>query len=746
MKIPRFLLSAIVALAALVAVQFALTQMASADAPRQRQMFVIVADGASLRDSEESAYLTRSLMGLIATLKPDHQFVVIRVEDPSDILGPYGAREFDARGVQYEFLGRIMSTETNEGGRFSYALAEAHAVLGAERAAVGSAIYVIAGSSPETDFDRQYRRSIPLLTRFKERGWHIDGISLPGAPGQATEFLSKIAFSSGGQVFELSVSDGLKQLTDSILSRGARGSLTPAGRRVLKRNEVMTSFVNIAPGTRETTLLFFKESPFGYLRLSNPDGFDVSAGDRTSSYVVETPHVVAWRITDPAPGRWRVDARGMEGLTAAWEHSINKYSIVFNTVAPVPLNEATTISAYVTDGDQVLALQGVRLFASVTTPDGGTLVHELKDDGTHRDAEAGDGYFTATLSPLRTSGDHEVELELSWAEVDYQLFSRTSFTAQAFPTVEVKPVQPDGLVPGERTKVATVYVHVQGEPYAVDAGQLTASTGDAIEKELQAALVRAQPEPVGDTETILPPPILTSDTEPMLELEPRRLFGDGPAWEFDVYFTAQDEGVETVVFELNLEYAGTEYSHTSRSIVVTAASPIVVVEQVEKVVRAAPVAASPAPQPLSAVPFQSEPSGFPWVLMLVLGLIVAGGLGAAAVYLLTQGRPYGYLYNDLDEPLVDFSKVERHPLVSFFLRGSIRGSELNVPELAGVVFQFSKSRIRLRSLGDHPTIRVNNQPLVKQAPVRDRTWIGTGGKLFTFLRSPVPAPGSAGAD
>ena len=745
MRIPRFVSAIVVLLAALAVPYWSQPETAWADGGRPSQMFIIVADGAAIRDSVENTYLTRSLMGLLATLKADHRFAVVPVEDPSDVMGPFGAGEFQSSGIQYKYVIRLDSMETDEGGRFADALAEAHALLGSERAAIGSAVYVLAGSSPDTDFDRQYRRMVPLLARFKEKGWHIDGIGLPGASADAVGFLDKIASGSGGRAFELAVDPGYRDLTDSILTQGAKGSISPAGRHTLRNNDLMTSFINVAPGTREITLLFFKESPLGSLRLSNPDGFEVSAGDRTSSYVIETPHVVTWKLTDPVPGQWQVEARGMEGVISAWEYSSNKYSIVLSAPAPVPLDQATTMAAYVTDGVQLVALEGVRLFARVTTPDGTILVHEMNDEGVDGDADAGDGYFTATLAPIRVAGEYEVEFDLSWAEHEHRLLSRHTFAAQAFPAVEIRPYELDDIVPGERTKVATVFVHVQGQPYAVNVDQLTVSQGVDPDEKLALLLAARQEQPAG-ADVLQPPSASPTGAAPIVELEPRRLFGDGPAWEFDVFVTAQGEGARTVVFKLGLEYAGTEYTDSTQSIVVRSATPPAPVEpRVVNAVEAKPVAASPVTRPLSVVQTMAEPSGFPWVL-LALGLFLAGGLVAAVVYMLTRTRPYGFLYNDLDEPLVDFSKVERHPLLRFFLKGSIRGSELNVPELDRVVFQFSRSRVKLQSLGDHPTVRVNNQPLIKQATIGDRSWIGTGGRLFNFLLSPIPAQGTAGAD
>ena len=51
-----------------------------------------------------------------------------------------------------------------------------------------------------------------------------------------------------------------------------------------------------------------------------------------------------------------------------------------------------------------------------------------------------------------------------------------------------------------------------------------------------------------------------------------------------------------------------------------------------------------------------------WIALLVLPLlVVAGGLG---IYFLLQTRPYGFIYGDREERLVDFSAIRRNPLVA----------------------------------------------------------------------------------
>ena len=69
-----------------------------------------------------------------------------------------------------------------------------------------------------------------------------------------------------------------------------------------------------------------------------------------------------------------------------------------------------------------------------------------------------------------------------------------------------------------------------------------------------------------------------------------------------------------------------------------------------------------------------------------------------------------------------------------------------MPGLEGVVFQFDGSRINIRSSHEHPTVRVNNQPLVDKTDLEDKSWIGTGGKLYTFLANPIQLGDLVGAD
>ena len=714
----RGLLTALaVAIVALAATQWALGSEARADSSNRPQMFVVVADGDAVRRAGDGTGLVRSFIGLVTALQEDQIFAVISVEDASRVVGPYHASNPDMERVQDDIESLLRSGGVGPGGSFAEAITEAHAVLARERAAAGSAIYVITGGSQGPDFPRQVDRILPFLPRLGNEGWPLHGAVLPGASAEAVEFLDRLATGSGGQVFDLSDAEGFRPLADAILSQGAKGSLAEVGRRELSPNEVLTSVISVAPGTRETSVLFFNESPYGSLRLSNPSGFEASAGDRTASYVVETPHVVIWKLIDPTPGNWKIDARGMEGLISVWGYSSNKYSLVLGGLGLMPLDKPNTLLAYVEEGGEVAVLEDVRLTLSVTTPDGATIVQQMNDVGIEGDAKAGDGYFSTTLPPLPTKGDYEAELELSWAGYNHKISSRAVFEAGPFPSIEVDPAQVDGLKVGERIKVATVFVHIQGSPYPVAADKLTA--------------------------------ILASSDggEGTLELEPKVLYGDGPAWEYEAYLTPDSETLYTQVLRLSLEYAGVEYTDTSDALVLSSLAPSAPVEPAAAAATVAETLARPVSS-LPAPPSQpvEEPSPTPWGVLMVGVLLAVGATVVLLLYVLTRPGPHGYLYNDKDEPLVDFAELKRHRLLAILFRGSVRGCELRVPGLEGVVFHFSRKGISIRSGQDQPTVRVNNEPLIGKANIEDRTWIGARGKLYTFMLAPPQAMGAAGAD
>ena len=70
-------------------------------------------------------------------------------------------------------------------------------------------------------------------------------------------------------------------------------------------------------------------------------------------------------------------------------------------------------------------------------------------------------------------------------------------------------------------------------------------------------------------------------------------------------------------------------------------------------------------------------------------------------------------------------------------RNSVTGEEVGARGLESVSFRFDRKSVGVDTEQATPTIRVNNQPLIGQTRIHDRTWIGAHGKLYSFLLSPL---------
>ena len=713
----------ILVLALFAGTQWAAAQDVSADSSFSRPITTIVVDGISARSTEAAADLAVSFVSLLDTLQGDDLFMLMVTDDSTHFVGPYRPTDPAYNQVRADFDAILRWPVTVRSDGLEKALSETHAALIEERAAEGSNIYLLVGDSPQNDFGSLSSSAGPLVAKLAEQGWSLNGVSLPGASNSAKNFLSEASSASGGTMVDLSTYVGLTAAADHVLGLRARGTLAEVGSRRLAAHEILSSVVSVAPGTSNTTILIFRDSDQGSFQLSDPTGFAISE-ERTAYQIDESPNAIVWEIQDPLPGHWRVDSRGIAGHVSVWDYSNNAYRIVLQPVGTVPLGEPSSLAAYIAEGDRPVRLNDAQVIARVTTPDGGTLKLELRDDGAGGDQSAGDGVYSTELPSLSSAGEHKVQLELLWAEFNHSLTSFESFSAEKYPSVLVDSLAVDNLVPGERTHVADVLVHIDSAPYSVPH---------------EAVIPIVNGAPGAETE---------------VEVVARSLFGEGPAWEYDVYLTVSEPGTYSVAIQLTTEFGGAMFSKLSEMIVLRseAAGAPVVVPPVEKpavqpVAVQPAVAQSVAVQPAAAQPAPAvaaqDPVSLQWLALLVVPLLaIAGGVG---VYFLLQTRPYGYIYGDREERLVDFSAIRRNPLVAIFHRSYVRGAELGIPGLENVAFRFSGGTIHAhRGKSSQSTVRVNNQPLVDQAVVQNRTWIGARGKLYTFLMMPPGLPDGAG--
>ncbi len=728
----------ILALVLLAGTQWAVAREVSADVSFSRPITTVIVDGFSARSSEDAADLAISFVTLLDTLQSDELFMLMVTDDSTQFVGPHLPTDAAYNQARAEFDAVLRWPVTIRSDGLQKVLSETHSALSEARAAEGSDVYLLVGDSPHNDFDSLSSSIKPIVARMADQGWNISGVSLPGASNPTRSFLDQVSSASGGHMVDLTTHVGLTAAAHVVLGQQARGTLSEVGSRTLQPHETMSSIVSVAPGTSKASMFIFRDSRHGSFQLSDPTGFAISE-QRTTYRVQESPNVIIWEIEDPLPGHWKIDGSGIDGNVSVWDHANNAYRVVLQTPSTVPLREPATIAAYVADDERLVKLEDAQVIASFLAPDGSKFERELLDDGAGPDQVAGDGIYTIQLDALSAAGEYDVEMELYWANFNHSLTSFSNFRAEAYPSVLVDSLEMGELVPGERTHIADVLVHIDSAPYAVPA------------------------------EALIPVVNAAPGTEAEVEVVSRSLFGDGPAWDYDIYLTVSEPGTYSVALQLTAEFGGAMFSKLSDMIVLRsdgqqapievvpaekpiavqpvavepAVQPVVVVPAVQPVVAepaVQPAAVEPAAQPAASVPDipETDAGALQWIALLLVPLLTAAGVG---IYFLTQTRPYGYIYGDRDERLADFSAVRRNPFAAIFRRSYVSGAELGIPGLEGVAFRFSGADIHVhKDRASQSTVRVNNQPLIDQAVVQNRTWIGARGKLYTFLTT---APGLA---
>ena len=193
---------------------------------------------------------------------------------------------------------------------------------------------------------------------------------------------------------------------------------------------------------------------------------------------------------------------------------------------------------------------------------------------------------------------------------------------------------------------------------------------------------------------------------------------------YDVVFTPYKEGITTLALNLNIEYAGQVHQQVSESLALTAIN-----------------LPSPAPEAYTPVVLEVIPESQPITMadagiavgLIALPIALISLIAAGFIYQRSQPRPFGLINNEDGSVLVDFGKLERSKLRNLLFPSTVKGKETKIPELEGITFKFRKDKVDIETFRVSPTVRVNNKPIVGEITLMDSSWIGSHGRLFTFI-------------
>ena len=651
-------------------------------------MTVVVAHGTGLDERGGGAETVGSIVALLAGLEPERPIAFIDAERPSQIFGPLAPSSSEFDDLASAIGSELASGSGAQGDLFS-AVAEAGTLFGLQRAGPGSTIYLLMGGDLGESSASLPGRLAPLVLRLADQGFRMQVIAISGGGAGSIDLAEQLSTLTGHSLLDASSPEAMRDLVHLLAIRSGFG-MDVLGEFSRRQGQVLYVPVDVAPGALDLRLVAFKDHQGGSIRLLDPSGAEVA---QTAAAALDSPYFASWSIDEPQAGRWQLEAGGLGGEVTVWGAQANGIALTLETPGPVPLGEPVDLVARAVPGSAVGA--ATEMLAHVTAPDGGTITYLLRDDGLFPDAEAGDKYFSGSASPLVERGDYEVVLELAWEGAAFGVKSQHSLRSQPFPSLHVERLTEDDLVAGERTLVAMASVTVDGQPYTV--------SPSSIDWELS-----------GVTES------------GNVELVAREVSSSGEAWIFDVFATLDEPVHSALTLILETEYAGSPHVHTADYLVLSVPTP------------PEPEVPQPAPVEVPQVVTTEDAPGFPWWTLTFPAVALAALAGLVARWT-AASTPVGYLYDDNRQRLVDFSALRRGALARILHKNHVSGRELGLPGLDSVSFVFERGRVLIRADQPSTSIRIEGNPLFEEATLGTQSWIGAGGKAYSFLAASRPA-------
>ena len=684
------ILKAFIAVLVTVIALAAVPLTATASEPAENPMTIILIDGSSIRQSEGNIDSVRSILAMIASISTDREVAFIDAERPSTVIGPTALGSTGFAESIAAIDSELISGNTERSDIFS-GLVQANTLIGLERPASGSNVVLITSGSSDENTNSVYKRVLPLVDQLisKSNDFHV--ITIGSVSDTTNEFAQSLVSRSGGEYFSIQNNSEIYKAVANITSNVTNTNLEEINSSTLTLNDIVSLSVDVLPETKNLQFFVYLENSRGSISLTNPDGLDSSLID--GSYAIESPYIRSIKIDDPTPGTWLLDANSVNGKFAVWSTSQNELRLTINNSGPVPFNEPSSLVVFASRGSNLIGVEDGKIHAYVTTPEGQTLAYTLNDSGLDSDTVAGDGYFSGAVGPFNSTGIHNVTLELSWNEIEYVLTSESSIDVQHFPSLEINSLLQGDLNLSERTKVATINVNVDGQPYLVQYDDIAWD-------------------------------ISSGDSSPgKLEIQANTASVDSQDWIYDVFMTVDSPGQRTVSFALQLEYGGQSYIYTATPLFISSIEPPAVQSVVNEDSRL----------DQSRVETLQTSQEFPWwVIVFPVSLAVA--MLSILINWIIQARPKGFLFNDRNERVIDFANLKRGFFSKLLFKNTISGKELGMVGFESVTFKFTKGKICIESNKPSASVRVDNKPLSNKTELVDKTWIGVGGKLYSFVQ------------
>ncbi len=680
---------------ALVALAFTAAPRAISADDHEPGVTLIAVDLGSTSFSEKDAAIAETALRILAGSAAGGTVALMPYSDEAGTITGHPALGSDLDNAVSTLVQRVAGRVENGGSDQFAALASAFGYLSGESAPVGSEIFLISGRMQDgSQQDRE--RIIGFADLFIAEGWKINAVMLPSATNETREFLSSIVERASGRWDDTGTLSGMDIFANNIL--GLDGTLVL--NIALRSGNTAVQAIDVAPETTRLSVAMVRNSTRASIDLFDPHGVQLGATSNAAKFIT-TPNLLVATITSPEPGTWSLRATG-DGLPIMASVDLRSpLELMLVDQPPLQAGLQSVLMAVATVNGEPLWLPGAVVMATVKSPGGSSVVYSLNDDGEGGDAVLGDGVFSVVFEASRDQGFNDVQLELGWDNYGASIKAVDSFQTEVFPTLRIEPSTGGVVEAGLEIVVGTIEVQVGEYPYPVTPSALTATvtgpTGESVTGSLR--LIDA--------------------------------LDDGTGWKFEVLATPSESGPQTVTAELSAEYVGRSFN---------AAGPTAQTAVTLNVPALPPTESAPAAEPvreIAVTPAELDDGSLlvPTIGGVLIVLLVLFGI-TLFVIARRQVTPYGYIYDDRQQLVLDLSSARRGGLKGMMSRGVI--SDAEAPDLpvpgARIVFKRSGVELQYDNSGS-ATMRVDGKPAARIVALRDGSRIGFAGRLFEFSTS-----------
>ncbi|MFP6569432.1 MAG: hypothetical protein VB815_02860 [Dehalococcoidia bacterium] len=646
----------------------------------ESRVTLIAIDLGSTSVSEKDAAVAETALQILSGSANDGTVALLSYSDAAGTVVGHSTSGSELKNAVSTHVERIASRSENGGSDQFAAMASAFAYLSGVSAPAGSEIVLITGRMQ--DGSQQNRdRIIGFAELFIAEGWKINAVMLPSTTNEAREFLSSIVERASGRWDDTGTLLGLDMFVHNVLGMDSDLVLDLA----LQSGNTAVQPIEVAPESTQLSVAMVRNSTNASLDLFDPHGVQPGATSNVATFIT-TPNLVVVTISFPEPGTWSLRATGDGFPVMASVEVRSPLELHLVDQPPFQAGLQAVLMAEATVDGVARMLPGAVVTAAITSPEGTSAVYRLTDNGEGGDALFGDGIFSVVFDASRDQGFSEVILELGWNDYNASIETVDSFQTEVFPTLQIEPSEGGAVDAGSEISVGTIEVTVGEYPHPV----------------LPAAIKAIVTGPTGES--------VTGSLRIIDALE------DGTGWKFEVIAMPSESGTQTVTAELNTEYVGRSFN-TSGPIaetLVTVNYPVTVVSEVE----------------------QEENS----LLLPIIGVLLIGLLILAGVVLFVISRrqvmPYGYIYDDRQELVLDLSSVRRAGIKGMLFKGAISMEDAPDLPVPGAILIFKKTGLELHyDNSGGVTMRVDGRPAERIVELRDGSRIGYAGRLFEYTTS-----------